>query len=76
MNVIDCHTDVIYCMSLNRDGSFLATTCKDKKLRVIEPRTGMIISVSKNNIVILQSDEISKIMNLSIKICLLSVRNK
>ncbi|XP_044726544.1 coronin-2B-like isoform X2 [Chrysoperla carnea] len=44
VNVIDCHTDVIYCMSLNRDGSFLATTCKDKKLRVIEPRTGMIIS--------------------------------
>ncbi|KRT82585.1 WD40 domain-containing protein [Oryctes borbonicus] len=44
VNVIDCHTDVIYCMSLNRDGSLLATTCKDKKLRVIEPRSGIVKS--------------------------------
>jgi len=42
VNVIDCHTDVIYSMSLNRDGSLLATTCKDKQLRVIEPRTGAV----------------------------------
>jgi hypothetical protein len=26
-------------MSFNRDGSLLATTCKDKQLRIIEPRT-------------------------------------
>lgn len=44
-NVIDCHPDVIYSMSLNRDGSLLATTCKDKKLRVIEPRSGIVKSV-------------------------------
>ncbi|XP_026481952.1 coronin-2B-like isoform X2 [Ctenocephalides felis] len=44
INVIDCHPDVIYCMSLNRDGSLLATTCKDKKLRVIEPRSGLVLS--------------------------------
>ncbi|XP_018332075.1 coronin-2B isoform X2 [Agrilus planipennis] len=44
LNVLDCHPDVIYCMSLNRDGSLLATTCKDKKLRVIEPRTGIVKS--------------------------------
>ncbi|XP_054280556.1 coronin-2B-like isoform X2 [Macrosteles quadrilineatus] len=44
MNVIDCHPDVIYSMSFNRDGSRLATTCKDKKLRIIDPRTGFIIS--------------------------------
>ncbi|XP_063906884.1 coronin-2B-like isoform X2 [Zophobas morio] len=43
-NVIDCHPDVIYSMSLNRDGSLLATTCKDKKLRVIEPRSGIVKS--------------------------------
>ncbi|XP_048478942.1 coronin-2B isoform X4 [Plutella xylostella] len=42
--VIDCHTDVIYCMSFNRDGSLLATTSKDKKLRVIEPRSGIVVS--------------------------------
>ena len=28
---------------LPRDGSLLATTCKDKKLRLLEPRTGKII---------------------------------
>lgn len=32
-------------MSLNRDGSLLATTSKDKKLRVIEPRSGIVKSV-------------------------------
>lgn len=45
VNVIDCHTDVIYSISLNRDGSLLATTSKDKKLRVIEPRSGIVKSV-------------------------------
>ncbi|KAG5885782.1 hypothetical protein JTB14_031217 [Gonioctena quinquepunctata] len=44
VNVIDCHRDAIHSMSLNRDGSLLATTCKDKKLRIIEPRTGMVKS--------------------------------
>ncbi|KAF5274440.1 hypothetical protein FQR65_LT04356 [Abscondita terminalis] len=42
VNVIDVHPDVIYSMSLNRDGSLLATTCKDKKLRIIEPRSGIV----------------------------------
>ncbi|KAL7295909.1 hypothetical protein TKK_0010949 [Trichogramma kaykai] len=44
INVIDSHPDVIYSMSLNRDGSLLATTCKDKKLRVFEPRSGIVVS--------------------------------
>ncbi|KAG8036659.1 hypothetical protein G9C98_003981 [Cotesia typhae] len=44
INIIDRHPDVIYSMSLNRDGSLLATTCKDKKLRVFEPRSGIVIS--------------------------------
>ncbi|CAH1106121.1 unnamed protein product [Psylliodes chrysocephalus] len=42
INIIDCHRDAIHSMSLNRDGSLLATTCKDKKLRIIEPRTGRV----------------------------------
>lgn len=46
VNVIDCHMDAIYSMSLNRDGSLLATTCKDKKLRIIEPRSGILKSVT------------------------------
>nr|CAD7205550.1 unnamed protein product [Timema douglasi] len=44
VNVIDCHPDVIFSMSFNRDGSLIATTCKDKKLRVIEPRRGIVLS--------------------------------
>ncbi|XP_046436706.1 coronin-2B isoform X2 [Neodiprion pinetum] len=44
VNIIDRHPDVIYSMSLNRDGSLLATTCKDKKLRVFEPRSGIVVS--------------------------------
>ncbi|XP_046649722.1 coronin-2B-like isoform X3 [Daphnia pulicaria] len=43
INVIKCHPDVIYSMSFNRDGSLLATTCKDKQLRIIEPRTGRVV---------------------------------
>jgi coronin-2 len=39
VNYIDCHTDVIYSMSFNRNGSLLTTTSKDKKLRVIDPRS-------------------------------------
>ncbi|XP_031334709.1 coronin-2B-like isoform X2 [Photinus pyralis] len=42
INVLDLHSDVIYSMSINRDGSLLATTCKDKKLRIIEPRSGIV----------------------------------
>ncbi|XP_043234251.1 coronin-2B-like isoform X5 [Amphibalanus amphitrite] len=43
INAIDCHPEVIFSMSLNRDGSLLATTCKDKKLRIIEPRSGRVL---------------------------------
>lgn len=45
VKMIDCHTDVILCMSFNTDGSLLATTCKDKKLRVVEPRSGRVLQV-------------------------------
>lgn len=48
VSVVDCHPDVIYSISFNKDGSRLATTCKDKKLRVLDPRTGFVISVSFN----------------------------
>ncbi|KAA0723359.1 Coronin-2B Coronin-like protein C [Triplophysa tibetana] len=43
VKMIDCHTDVILCMTFNTDGSLLATSCKDKKLRVIEPRSGKVL---------------------------------
>ncbi|XP_055322253.1 coronin-2B-like isoform X1 [Sitodiplosis mosellana] len=44
MQTIDCHVDMIYSLAVNRDGSYIATTSKDKKLRVIEPRTAIVIS--------------------------------
>ncbi|KAK1802209.1 hypothetical protein P4O66_021876 [Electrophorus voltai] len=43
VKMIDCHTDVILCMSFNTEGSLLTTSCKDKKLRVIEPRSGNVL---------------------------------
>ncbi|KFB51748.1 AGAP007525-PA-like protein [Anopheles sinensis] len=44
LNVIDCHVDMIYSLAINRDGSMIATTSKDKKLRVIEPRSGIVVA--------------------------------
>ncbi|XP_055790805.1 coronin-2B isoform X2 [Salvelinus fontinalis] len=43
VKLIDCHSDVVLCMSFNTDGSLLATSCKDKHLRVIEPRSGKVL---------------------------------
>ncbi|KTF78187.1 hypothetical protein cypCar_00017041 [Cyprinus carpio] len=48
VKMIDCHTDVILCMSFNTEGSLLATSCKDKKLRVIEPRSGKVLQQEAN----------------------------
>jgi coronin-1B/1C/6 len=39
---ITCHPDTIYSACWNWDGSQLLTTCRDKKIRVINPRTGAI----------------------------------
>lgn len=49
VKMIDCHTDVILSMSFNTDGSLLATSCKDKKMRVIEPRSGAVMQVRGGN---------------------------
>ncbi|XP_050428555.1 coronin-1C [Adelges cooleyi] len=39
---IDCHPDIVFSASWNFDGSQLLTTCKDKKLRLINPRSGEV----------------------------------
>lgn len=44
LKVLNLHHDMIYSLAINRDGSLIATTSKDKKLRVIEPRTEIVIS--------------------------------
>jgi WD40 repeat protein len=45
LTTIDCHPEVILSVSFNFNGSRIVTTCKDKILRVINPRTGQIIKV-------------------------------
>lgn len=49
---IDSHSDQIYSASWNRNGSQIVTACKDKKLRVFDPREGTVICVRAS----LQSD--------------------
>ena len=44
LKIIDCHVDQIYSLAINREGSHIATTSKDKILRVIEPRSGIVVA--------------------------------
>ncbi|XP_021783024.2 coronin-2A isoform X4 [Papio anubis] len=48
MRTISCHQDVILSMSFNTNGSLLATTCKDRKIRVIDPRAGTVLQGDGN----------------------------
>lgn len=60
VNAIECHPDAIYSMSLNRTGSLLATTCKDKKLRIIDPRSSEVLRVGNSH----QGNKASKVVYL------------
>ncbi|KAM9338541.1 uncharacterized protein coro1cb [Symphorus nematophorus] len=44
INLEDMHPDVIFSVSWSRNGSLLCTACKDKKVRVIDPRKKKIIA--------------------------------
>lgn len=44
--VIDHHDDLVYSMAFNTNGTFLATTCKDRFLRIFDARTGSIMQES------------------------------
>lgn len=48
INLDEMHSDLIYSICWNYNGSLLTTTCKDKKLRVIDPRKQEIVAVSNN----------------------------
>lgn len=39
------HTDLIYSACWNRDGSKILTSCKDKTMRVLDPRKGTVLIV-------------------------------
>lgn len=41
---MDCHPDTIYSACWNWDGSQLVTTCKDKKIRILNPRNGEVLN--------------------------------
>ncbi|XP_042365106.1 uncharacterized protein LOC121959711 [Plectropomus leopardus] len=43
INLDDMHPDVIFSVSWSRNGSLLCTACKDKKVRVIDPRKKKIV---------------------------------
>ncbi|XP_029950377.1 coronin-2A isoform X1 [Salarias fasciatus] len=43
VRTISHHTDVVLSMSFNTDGSLLATSCKDRKVRLMEARSGNIL---------------------------------
>ncbi|XP_041447608.1 coronin-1B-like [Drosophila obscura] len=42
--VIDAHPEVLYSASFNWNGSRLVTTCRDKKIRIFDPRTAQLES--------------------------------
>ncbi|XP_070706618.1 uncharacterized protein [Pempheris klunzingeri] len=44
INLEDMHPDVIFSVSWSRNGSLLCTACKDKKVRVIDPRKRKIVA--------------------------------
>lgn len=44
---MDDHPDLIYSISWNRNGSLFCTTCKDRRLRVCDPRKREVVAVSE-----------------------------
>lgn len=43
---MDDHPDLIYNVSWNYNGSLFCTTCKDRRLRVCDPRKNEVVAVS------------------------------
>lgn len=39
------HPDLIYNVSWNRNGSLFCSACKDKSVRIIDPRRGVLVAV-------------------------------
>jgi coronin-1B/1C/6 len=45
--------DIPLCVAWNWDGSRIVTSCKDRKLRVLDPRQGTVIKVSLFSLIFL-----------------------
>ncbi|NWW49530.1 COR2A protein, partial [Pedionomus torquatus] len=43
VKTLEPHKDVVLSMSFNTDGSLLATACRDRKIRLIDPRAGTVV---------------------------------
>ncbi|KAL0970615.1 hypothetical protein UPYG_G00244460 [Umbra pygmaea] len=48
--VISVHSELVLSMSFNTNGSCLATSSLDKRVRVIDPRTGHLLQVSSGKL--------------------------
>uniref|UniRef100_A0A2K5J4W8 Coronin n=2 Tax=Colobinae TaxID=9569 RepID=A0A2K5J4W8_COLAP len=59
LSLDDMHPDVIHSVCWNRNGSLLATTCKDKTLRIIDPRKGQVVANNFEEPVALQEMDTS-----------------
>ncbi|XP_071436195.1 coronin-2A [Pithys albifrons albifrons] len=59
VRILDAHTDVVLSMSFNTDGSLLATACRDRKIRVIDPRTETVLQEVKY-----ESHKVNKVLFL------------
>ncbi|KAM4843141.1 coronin-6 isoform 3-T3 [Thomomys bottae] len=59
LSLDDTHPDLIHSVCWNHNGSLLATTCKDKTLRVIDPRKGQVVANNFEEPVALQEMDTS-----------------
>uniref|UniRef100_A0A8C4PLI3 Coronin n=1 Tax=Equus asinus TaxID=9793 RepID=A0A8C4PLI3_EQUAS len=59
LSLDDMHPDVIHSVCWNSNGSLLATTCKDKTLRIIDPRKGQVVANNFEEPVALQEMDTS-----------------
>ncbi|XP_077201602.1 coronin-2A isoform X2 [Paroedura picta] len=59
VKTISFHTDVILSMSFNTDGSLLATACRDRKIRIIDPRAGTLVQEASS-----KSHRVNKVLFL------------
>ncbi|NXD73449.1 COR2A protein, partial [Eolophus roseicapillus] len=49
VKILSPHRDVVLSMSFNTDGSLLATACRDRKIRLIDPRAGTVLQEASYN---------------------------